>query len=89
MVHYELPQIHVTVSLYKLAVKAQHWNWTQECNAAFDMFKKCLISSPVLAYLNLMHTSVLDVDLIHHLYKKNLILHIIVLWYFFINEIIF
>jgi len=52
----------IAVPLYRLAENGRQFEWTKECNAAFQSIKDALISAPVLALPRDEGVYVLDTD---------------------------
>ena len=52
----------VALPLHQLTRKEAKWNWTKECQNAFDLLKGKLLSSPVLTYPDFNHDFVLETD---------------------------
>ena len=52
----------IAAPLHHLTKKAQRFNWTDECQQAFDTLKQHLIAAPILAYPNASDSFVLDTD---------------------------
>ena len=52
----------IAATLNRLLCKNQHFDWTQECQTAFEQLKNALITSPVLALPNDSDPFVLDTD---------------------------
>ena len=73
----------IAQSLYTLTKKDVPFHWTAECEAAFDYLKSCLITTPVLAFLDFDRKFVLETDAsildnTYHKYKK---MGTCILWY--------
>ena len=48
--------------LYRLTEKTTCYNWTVECQKAFDDLKQCLTTAPILAFPNYNKSFILDTD---------------------------
>ena len=48
--------------LHRLTEKCTHFQWTNECQKAFDCLKQCLTTAPVLTFPNYSKPFILDTD---------------------------
>ena len=53
---------HIAGPLNRLLIKDQAYNWTEDCQEAFDELKRAMTSPPILALPNDTDTFVLDTD---------------------------
>ena len=52
----------IAAPLYRLTEEGKAWNWTDECQEAFELLKRKLISPPILAFPDFNLTFVVDCD---------------------------
>ena len=52
----------IAAPLHRLTKKEERFNWTEECQQAFEELKERLVTAPVLAYPNASDLFVLDTD---------------------------
>ena len=52
----------ISKPLHRLTEKNVPFEWTRHCQSAFDELRKCLVSSPVLAYPDYNRQFILDTD---------------------------
>ena len=53
---------HISKPLHRLTEKNVPFDWTIHCQNAFDELRKCLVSSPILAYPDYNRRFILDTD---------------------------
>jgi hypothetical protein len=61
MYHHRLQLLHAKC-LHKLTEKGHKFEWTNECQTAFEELKNRLVSSPILAHPDFSKKFILDTD---------------------------